>query len=85
MRMQAVSVPKEIIMYVGLVVATVLKDTNGVADNQLKTSVGPLSTFVNGMITTMNASIMKTEKDFSLVLGLKPGGLNKSSGDIGII
>jgi len=72
-------------MYVGLVAVTVLMDMNGATVNQLKTSVGPLSTFVNGMITTMNASMSKTEKDFSLVLIPKHGGLNNSSGDIGII
>lgn len=72
-------------MYVGLVVATVLKDTNGVIVNPLKTSVGPLSMFVDGIIHTINAIMKTTEKDFSLVLGSKHGGLKNSSGDIGII
>jgi len=62
-------------MYVGLVVTTVLMDTNGVIVNQLKTSAGPLSTFVDGIIPTIHAIIKMTEKDFSLVLGSKHGGL----------
>lgn len=72
-------------MYVGLVKVTVLMEMNGATVCQLKTSVGPLSTFVNGMMTTMNASMSTKEKDFSLVLIPKHGGLNNSSGDIGII